>query len=102
VPDGTVVDATISFWLVGYYGDPIPNYPAEDLWLVTTGGGLAFPVGGTIADGPTDSSGYTHWQEPLLAGGCSRDESVVVMVDGSPLSQAGLALAFVSADLDGD
>ena len=29
-----------SLYLVNFLGDPLPGYPAEDLWLETTGGGL--------------------------------------------------------------
>lgn len=102
--DGTVVDARISLNLV--YGEspglPLADYPAEDLWLETSGGGLGFAPGGTIADAPTDAGGHTQWAEPLFAGGCTPGEIVVVMVAQLPLNQPGLPLEFNSVDHNGD
>jgi hypothetical protein len=95
-------DATITLTLVNYLSDPLPNYPAEDLWLETSGGGLVACTDGTIADGPTDAFGHTQWQQPMAAGGCSIGETVNVMVAGQSLTQAGMQLEFVSADLTGD
>jgi hypothetical protein len=100
--NGTVVDATIVLYLVNALGGPWPGYPAEDLWLETTGAGLVHPAGGTIADGPTDAAGQTRWLQPPNAGGCTVGETVVVLVGGQPLNQAGLGLAFVSPDINGD
>ncbi len=102
LPDGTVVDATITLTMLDDFGHPMPNHPAEDFCLVASGGGLAYPAGGTIADGPTDANGQTQWQQPLRAGGCSLGETVIVMVEAQPLNQPGLDLAFVSADINGN
>jgi hypothetical protein len=100
--NGTVIDATITLTLVNYLGNPLPGYAAEDLWLETSGGSLAFPAGGTIADAATNASGQTQWFNPLSAGGCTIGETVVVLVAGQPLNQAGMALEFVSPDINGD
>jgi hypothetical protein len=102
LPDGSVVDATITLTLLDDYGQPIPHHAGEDFWLDTSAGGLVYPAGGTIADGPTDENGQTRWRNPLAAGGCSVGETVHVMVAGQPLNQPGLHLAFVSADINGD
>jgi hypothetical protein len=100
--NGTVVDATITLTLVNYLGDPLPGYPAEDIWLETSGDGLVFPAGGTIADAATNASGQTEWFNPLSAGGCTIGETTVVLVAGQPLNQDGLELAFISPDIDGN
>jgi hypothetical protein len=101
---GIIVNATITLNLV--YGEspalPLADYPAEDLWLETSGGGLGFAPGGTIADAPTDGGGHTQWAEPLFAGGCTPGETVIVMAGEQPLSQPGLPLEFNSADHNGD
>lgn len=99
---GPAVDATITLTLVNFLGDPLPGYPAEDLWLETDGGSLAFAAGGTAADAATDASGQTEWSMPLEAGGCTIGESVMVMVAGQALNQAALPLEFVSPDFNGD
>lgn len=100
--DGTVVDATITLTLVNYLGDPLPGYPAEDLWLETSGGSLQFPAGGTAADAATDASGQTEWFQPLQAGGCTIGETTIVQVAGQGLAGPGLDIAFVSPDINGD
>ncbi len=96
------VDATITLTLVNYLGNPLPNHLAEDFWLETSASGIAYPANGTIADGPTNAAGQTQWQQPLNAGGCSLGETTIVLVEGQPLNQPGLPLAFVSADNNGD
>lgn len=100
--NGSVVDATVTLTLVNYLGQPLADYPAEDLWLETDGDGLAFPENGTIADAATNASGQAEWVMPLEAGGCTIGESVVVMVAGQALNQPGLPLEFVSPDINGD
>jgi hypothetical protein len=99
---GANVDATITLTLVNYLGNPLAGYPAEDLWLETSGDSLVFPAGGTDADAATNASGQTHWALPLAAGGCTIGETVTVMVAGQPLNQAGINLRFVSSDFNGD
>jgi hypothetical protein len=100
--NGTVVNATITLTLVNHLGAPLANHAAEDFWLETTGDSLVFPAGGTIADGPTNAVGVTVWQQPLVAGGCSIGEGVIVLVEGQPLNQDAINLGFVSADNNGD
>ncbi len=100
--NGSVVDATITLTLVNYLGQPLPNHAAEDFWLTTSGNSLVFPANGTIADAATNAAGQTVWQQPLAAGGCTLGETVIVLVEGQALNQAGINLGFVSADNNGD
>jgi hypothetical protein len=99
--NGMIVDATIRLEAIDVYGNPIVGLPAEEMWLETTGGGLVYPAGGTIADQPTDQFGQTLWREPLQAGGCSLGWETVVRVQGWAIG-APLNVAYVSADINGD
>ena len=101
---GVTMDATITLTLLDAMGVPIANYPAEDIWLATTQGGLASCPGGSIADADTDANGATQWQEPLLAGGYTDpvSELALVFVSGSALTQQPLDIYFNSPDLSGD
>ncbi len=101
-PGGGIVDATITVQLLYSDGSPAIDYPGSDLWLETTGGGLARCSGwGTFADGSTDDQGMTTWQQPKYAGGCSVGEHVLVMLVGAPIAGT-LDLVFRSPDLNGD
>jgi len=83
-PGGTVVDATITLILYDDFGQPVPGYPREDLWLEGTGGGLisCYP-GGTCPDAHTDANGTTRWTSPLSAAGhTAPGEGLVVVVNG--------------------
>jgi hypothetical protein len=101
--DGTFVDATIHLTLI-YNCDgvgPVVNYPTEDMWLETLGGGVVFCQGGSIADAPTDQDGNTQWSRSLRGGGWDEGACRVV-VNGNHLGPAeGLTVNFNSPDLDG-
>ena len=102
---GAVMDATITLHLVDAMGAPFAGFPAEDMWLATTQGGLApCPPDGSIADAATDANGMTQWQEPLAAGGYTDpvSELTIVFVSGGALSQPPLDIYFNSPDLSGD
>jgi hypothetical protein len=102
-PDGQVVDATITVTLLDAAGEPVVNYPLEDIWIETSGGGLVSCIGGASADHNTDAYGMTMFTSPLSAGGCSAGETVTVMVAGQALAfGSDLPLEFRSPDLDGD
>jgi hypothetical protein len=102
LPGGASVDATISLTLIDTEGNPIFQYPFEDLWLATSGGSLNFCDGGTAADASTDINGQTTWSNPLAAGGSTMGETAQVIVAGVPLAGAGLNIIFNSSDMTGD
>ncbi|HOX24399.1 MAG TPA: dockerin type I domain-containing protein [Candidatus Krumholzibacteria bacterium] len=106
-PGGATVNATITLTLIDTNGDPIANYPAEDIWLETSGvlqqfGSLVFCTDGTVADADTDENGQTLWLQALKAGGYTIGETVIIIIAGSPLAGGGLLLVFNSADINGD
>lgn len=98
---GATVDATITLTLIDTNGDPIYLYPFSDLWLETSGGGLAYCSGGTTADASTDEMGQANWANALAAGGYSAGETAVVMVAGSPVAGGGVNVTFNSPDING-
>lgn len=99
--DGTVVDASIEMIVRDAFAAVVPNFPAEDMWLESDGGGMVPCDGGTTADLNTDDMGYTEWVTPLNAGGYSTDVCRVY-VNGLPLNGAPFTLFFNSADINGD
>ncbi len=101
-PTGALVDATITLTLLDNDELPIENYPAADIWLETTLGGLVSCFGGSSPDSDTDENGQTRWVEPLHAGGCSVGETTVVFVAGSPLDSSPIELIFRSFDFNAD
>jgi hypothetical protein len=97
-----VVDATITLYLRDAFGDPVFNYPAEDVWLSADAPGSFHPCpSGTIADGDTDANGITQWVNPLRAGGWSEGPTVV-MISGNPLLSGDLNMGHNSPDITGD
>ncbi|MFO7654437.1 MAG: hypothetical protein R6X25_11530 [Candidatus Krumholzibacteriia bacterium] len=98
---GPIVDATVTLTLLDGNGDPISNYPGEDLWLGTTSSNFFACNNGTIADFNTNAAGQTVWVDPMLAGGFSLPGTDVtkVYVNGAPLAGAGMAISFNSADI---
>lgn len=102
---GGRIDATITLTLVDGGGVPVADYPAEDLWLGTTLGGLALCEGGAVADANTGPDGVTTFSGPLRGGGHSDlpgGETLQVVVAGTPLPQPGFQVGFHSADINGD
>ncbi len=100
------IDATISVTLLNSSGLPVPNFPAEDLYLVNDDGGEfggMMPCGGfATADANSDDNGMAWWADPLTAGGYS-NALTVIMVSGAPLeSSAGEKVSFNSPDFNGD
>jgi hypothetical protein len=98
---GGPVDATVTLTLIDGLGAPIANFPAEDMWLESVDGGLAFCTGGTTADLNTDAAGQTQWVTPLAAGGSSQ-ALTAVMISGAALTSGNLAINHNSADISGD
>jgi len=98
--NGEVVDATLTLTVVNNLGDPIENYPAEDIWLQP--GGDSFSSCGLVnPDSNTDANGQTQWVQPLLGGGNSLGWGVQAVIAGDQVLVAA-ALQFVSADMNGD
>jgi hypothetical protein len=100
---GAKTDATITLTLVDLNGDPINLYPFEDLTLATEFGGLVTCPGGSTADASTDVNGQCTFSGSVFGGGASATgEGTVVLVNGSALTQAGIAVSFNSPDISGD
>ena len=74
------MDATLTLTVVNSEGGVIPNYPASDIWLVTTGGNFA-TCGLAHPEAATDVNGQVRWESPLFAGG----NSLVLIQPGSLL-----------------
>ena len=97
---GTPVNATLTLTVVNSEGGPIENYPAADMWLVTTGGGLV-TCSPANPGANTNASGQAMWVDALEAGGNSLTEMSQAMIDG--LSVPNTAdVKYVSCDINGD
>jgi hypothetical protein len=96
---GVTVDATLTVTIVNSLGDPLADIPAEDMWLVSTGGSLV-TCGMAYPDGATDGNGQAQWVQPLLGGGGSVGEDAQAFIAGDPIPDTA-NVAFVSADIDG-
>ncbi len=97
---GTIADATITLNLYDWDYNPVPYFPAEDLWLETEDGGMVLCPGGSIADSDTDLNGMTTFSGPLRAGGSG--EGIIVLVNGMLCPEPALAIKINSPDLNGD
>lgn len=99
---GGETDGTINLTLRDGFGDPIANFPAEDMWISSADDGMV-PCGGTAgANFNTNAAGETSWNQPIFAGGNS-EALCIVYINGDALtSNGGLALSFNSADISGD
>ena len=101
LPGGVAVDATLTLTVVNSDGDPIANYPASDIWLVTTGGGLA-TCGLAHPGSATDTNGQTTWEDPLFGGGNSlTNEESQAIIANQPVPDTA-DVDYVSADISGD
>lgn len=99
--DGTTIDATILMTVLDGNSAAIVGLPAEDMWLVSTDGGMVPCTGGSAADFDTDAAGLTGWTNPMNAGGYSL-ANCQIFINGLPLNQDPFALYFNSADMNGD
>jgi hypothetical protein len=102
-------NATITVTVRGFNGEPIPNVPASDFWLIGAFGGLSLCGGHTAinATGPTDANGVTTIASAMSGGGC--DIGLYVVVQGVVLADPeGCAAPILvdiptrSPDVDGD
>jgi len=105
---GDTVDASFTFRLVDQYGDPVPHYPFEDLWL--QGSGNLRDCDGRpclVADENTDLDGRTSFSVPVRGGGWST-EPMGLFVSGSPAQDPDgtfldpLPILVNSPDINGD
>lgn len=102
LPDGTTADGTIHLVLLDAVGQPVANYPKEDIWLGDPNGTLSgCGFFNLLPDEDTDSSGRTVWFQRPRGGGYT-DGSLQVYVSGSPLVGPTLPLKFLSPDFNGD
>lgn len=97
---GALVDATLTLTVVNNLGDPINNYPAADMWIVTTAGGL-ISCDLATPDGNTDPNGQTHWIQPLFGGGHSLGEGTQAIIAGDAVP-GPVPVQYLSADMSGD
>ncbi len=105
---GAAVDGTVEIVLWSDetgYGEPVANFPAQDIWLGTAAGSLVPCVEGTIPDQDTDADGRTRWALPLRAGGLANPGEGVplqIYVNGDAVVGGSLDLRANSADINGD
>lgn len=108
-PARVVVDATVTVTVhdgaaTPPGGNPIVNYPRQDVWLVNTGNagepGLVPCVGGNIADLETDAAGQTEFRLPISGGGYSTGLSTVI-INGDAVA-GSMDIGFNSPDSNGD
>jgi|GEM_PF-1212842 len=106
---GQKVDGTLTLTLYDDFpprGDPVPDFPREDIWLMDLQGTLVSCPGGLIPAANTDANGMTHWEQPALAGGRvdpGSGNGWTVFVVGWTLDAPGLIeFRANSADLDGN
>ena len=97
-----MVDATISLTIHNAFDEPVANFPAEDIWLLSADNGMVACNGVASPDGATDATGMTSWSSPLFAGGSSEALCQFVINGDYVTSTPGLPLHFNSADMDGD
>ncbi len=97
-------DATIIMRVVTMGGDPIENWPFEDLWIEPNQGGMFACIAGNCADANTDANGETSFATPLAAGGYSNypDDLMVAYMSGLPAETPPMAVYVNSPDLDGN
>lgn len=105
---GETVDGTMTMVLYSEappWGNPVPNFPREDLWLMDELGQLAICNGGSIPDSNTDANGTTTWTLPLKLGGHAEPGTgnrLFIWVIGWELHSPALdGFRLNSADLDG-
>ncbi len=97
---GVPVDATLTLTVVNSEGDPIANYPASDIWLVSSGGGLV-TCGLAMPGAATDANGQTSWVAGIAGGSNSLAEDAQAIIGSAPVPNTA-AVHFVGADITGD
>ena len=107
--NGQLVDGTLTIQFFDSFppwGNPVPYFPREDIWLMDLDDDLVLCPSGTIPDSDTDMDGRTTFTGPFFLGGHVEPgggNEVVFFINGWVLDSPALAaLRFNSADLDGD
>ena len=95
---GGMEDATITVIVKDAAGAAIVNYPFEDIWVESVGGGMVPCTGGATSDASTDVNGMTQFQTPLQAGGSDLTDTVV-LINGNAIGGTVL-VSYNSPDLD--
>lgn len=108
---GQTDDASIVVGLIDNNGDPIANFPWEDIWLepgtATAMSCYGYENYGFPADHNTDANGETIFANPLAGGGWTEDP-IWVYLNGSPATDPGgwvfppVPLRFNSPDINAD
>jgi hypothetical protein len=94
------INATVTLTLKDQFGSPIFGYPYTDMWIESSSKALSVCAGGSTADADTDILGNTTFSNPMFAGGTGA--GLIIMINGSALSQAALDYLFNSPDITGD
>ena len=97
---GVATNATLTLTVVNSEGGAIENYPAADIWLVSTAAGLV-TCSPANPGANTDVNGQTSWVDPLNAGGNSLTEMAQAIIGGLPVPNTA-DVKFVSCDINGD
>ena len=88
------------------FGQVVPHFPGEDIWLVSAAETFNACPAGTIPDQDTDHDGMTSWNAGPRAGGWfepNPGNELQVWVNGWACLAPGLSgLRFNSCDLNGD
>lgn len=93
------VDATISAVIRDGFGNPIPDFPAEDVWLTFDGVCSCTPGMSIMADANSNANGVVTFSGPLLGGGCANSPTVELYINGTLCATAsGLNLLITSVD----
>ncbi len=102
LPNGFIVDATVTLHVLWDDLEPIADFPSEDIWLEANDGGMISCVGATHPDTFTDSDGITQWTTPLSAGGYS-ESLLQVYINGDALNMSpALNIRTNSPDITSD
>jgi len=100
---GSIADAgaTVTVTVQDAGGLPVPNFPFQDIWLGHNGdNAIALCQGGSTADVNTNAAGVTTISGVIGGGGFSL--TTQVYINGTPLTQAPIAVALNSPDITGD
>ena len=102
VDGGEIYSAVITLWVISDTGVPIADYPASDIWLVTSCDQASF-CGLTHPDASTDENGMTTFSGPFTAGGHMPPGCLIQVVIASMLlPEPGLELRMIGPDITGD